>query len=78
MEVAHADARFVHVIREVLSHLLRQSGHQNALITFGALPNLLQEIVDLSRRRLHDDLGVDQARRADDLFDKPVRHVFFI
>ena len=43
--------------------------HQHALVLRDALADLAEQIVDLAGDGPHLDLGIDQARRADDLLD---------
>ena len=51
VEVARADARLEQVVGQVLGHLLRQRRHEHALARLLAATDLVQEIVDLVRRR---------------------------
>nr|BFE89063.1 hypothetical protein GCM10020093_116640 [Planobispora longispora] len=69
VQVAHPDAELQQVVGEVLGHLLGQRGDQDPLVLLGARADLVDQVVDLGRGRLDDDLGVDQAGRADDLLD---------
>ena len=67
VQVARTDARLEEVVGEVLGHLLRQRGDEDALARLLAVADLVQEVVDLVARRPELDLGVDDPRRADEL-----------
>ena len=69
MQVAHPQPLFEQVVGEVLGHALRERGDQHPVALVDALARLLHQIVDLPLGRLHDHLGVDETRRAQDLFD---------
>ncbi len=69
VQVAHPDAELEQVVGQVLAHLLGQRRDQDPLVALGAQPDLVHEVVDLALGRLDDDLGVDQAGRADHLLD---------
>jgi hypothetical protein len=69
VQVAHPDAELEQVVGEVLGHLLGERGDQHALVASTRAADLVHEVVDLALRWAHDDLGVDQAGRADDLLD---------
>ncbi|CRK52076.1 hypothetical protein RHCRD62_30740 [Rhodococcus sp. RD6.2] len=70
VQVPHTDAEFEEVVREVLGHLLGQCGDEDTFVALGALPDLVNQVVDLPLRRLHHDLGVDEPGRANHLFDE--------
>ncbi|CAM5239714.1 hypothetical protein SANTM175S_09629 [Streptomyces antimycoticus] len=72
VQIAHLDAELEHVVGQVLGHLLGEGGDQDALVLLGAGADLMDEIVDLALGRLDDDLGVDQAGRADDLLHEAI------
>ena len=72
VQVADADALLQEVVRQVLGHLLGERGDEHALVLLDAVVDLAQQVVDLAGGRLHDDLGVHQAGRPDDLLDHPV------
>ena len=67
VQIAAADARVREVGREVLSHFLRERGHERALVFGDAGVDLTDEVVDLPLDGPHEDLRVEQAGRADDL-----------
>ena len=67
VQVARLHARLEQVVGQVLGHLLRQRRDQHALAGLLAPPDLVQQVVDLVLRRAQLDLGVDDARRADQL-----------
>ena len=67
VHVAGAYAAVQKVIGQVLGHLLGKRGYEHALIAIGALLRLVDDVVDLACTAAHDDLGVKQARGADDL-----------
>jgi hypothetical protein len=69
VQVAHLEAVLEQIVGEVFGHLLRERRDQHALVFFGALANLVHQIVDLMARRPHLDFGIDEARRPDDHLD---------
>ena len=73
VQVAHLDAEFQEVVREVLGHLLGERGDQDALVLLRARADLVHQVVDLALGRLDDDLRVDEAGGADDLLHDAVR-----
>src|SRR5690625_8026495 len=62
----------------VLRHLLGQRRDQNALVALDACLDFVEQIVNLARRWLNDDLGVDETGWATDLFDETVGLTEFI
>ena len=69
VEVVDLDVHLREVVGEVLRHLLRERGDEDALAAGGALPDLPDEVVDLALRGPENDLGVDEAGGTDDLLD---------
>ena len=69
MEVANPDSELEQVVGEVLRHLLGERRDEHARIDVGATVDLRDEVVDLALGRLHDDLGIDESRGANDLLD---------
>ena len=69
VQVADPDPLVEEVVGEVLGHLLRQRRDEDPFVALGALLDLVHEVVDLALGRLEHHLGVDQARRTDDLLD---------
>ena len=67
VQVARADPRLEQVVGQVLGHLLRQRRDEDALPHLLAAADLVHEVVDLVARRAQLDLGVDDARRPDEL-----------
>ena len=63
----HLDAHLAQVVGEILGHLLRERCDEGALPALDAQPQLGEEVVDLAFRLADLDLGVDEARRPDDL-----------
>ena len=57
VQVAHADPHLDQVVGEVLGHLLRERGDEDALVALGPLADLLDQVVDLALRRPDLDLG---------------------
>jgi len=78
MQIPNTQAQLEQIVGEVFGHLLRQRRDQHALIKFSAFSNHLNKIIDLTLGRPHDDLGVDQTRRAHDLLHNVVRYVKLI
>ena len=68
MHVAGAYTAVQKMIGQVLGHLLGKRGYKHALVAVGALLRLVDDVVDLACTATHDDLGVQQAGWADDLF----------
>ena len=48
VQVAHPDAQLEQVVGEVLGHLLGQRGDQHPLVALGAVPDLADQVVDLT------------------------------
>src|SRR4051794_30814891 len=69
VQVAHAEAHLEQVVGQVLRHLLRERGDQDALVAVHADADLAHQVVDLVARLAHVDLGVHDAGRAHDLLD---------
>ena len=69
VEVADPHALVEEVVGEVLGHLLRQRGDQDALVLLDARVDLVEQVVDLALGRLEHDLQVDQPGGPDDLLD---------
>ena len=67
MHIAHADAVFGQIFRQILRHLLCQRRDKRALALVRRGVDLADQIVDLSLDGAHKDLRVEQARGADDL-----------
>ena len=68
MHIGSADIEPLEVVAQFLGHAFGQRGHQGAFATLDAQLYLLNEVIDLSLRRTHDDLRVEQAGGADELF----------
>ena len=67
VQVAHLEAVLDEVVGEVLGHALGERGDEDALVLVHAAADLVHEVVDLPLGGPHLDLGVDEARGADDL-----------
>ena len=67
VEVAHAHLHPAQVLGEGLGHALGQRRDQHALLFRDDLVDLAHQVVHLAGGGAHVDLGVEQARRADDL-----------
>ena len=74
MHVVDAEALVQEVIGEVFGHALGERGHKHALMPAHPLSNLRDEVVDLAVNGTHLDLGVEKARRTDDLLNLLLRH----
>src|SRR5260221_6256288 len=73
VQVVDLDPHLPEVVREVLRHLLRQRRDDRPLAALDAEVDLREEVVDLPVGRPDVDLRIDQAGRADDLFDQDRR-----
>src|SRR5699024_8149930 len=62
------DTQFEQVVREVLRHLLRQRGHQHALVDLRTRADLVYEIVDLSIGGFDHYFRIHETGRANHLF----------
>ena len=67
MHIGGADIQPLEVVAQFLCHALGQCGDQGALATLDAQLYLLDQIIDLTLRGTHDDLRVEQSRRANQL-----------
>ena len=67
MHIAHADAVFSQVFRQVLCHFLRQRRDERALALVRRGVDLANQIIDLPLDGAHEDLRVKKARGPDDL-----------
>ena len=74
MHIVDLHARIKQIVRQVLRHALGERGHKHALVTRRALANLIQQVVNLAAHGSHVDLGVEQARRTNDLLHVVLRH----
>ena len=66
------------MVGQVLGHLLRERGDEHALVTGGALLRLVDDVVDLRGASAHDDLGIQKARRTDDLLHLLLAHLLLV
>ena len=73
MQVLDLDAALGQIGRELLGHLLRERGDEDAFVSFDAQAHLFEEIVVSGLGGLDDDKRVDEAGRANDLLDHAVR-----
>src|SRR5215203_311242 len=69
VQVAHLEAVLEQVVRQVLGHLLRERGHERALLHLDPLADLLHQVVDLVLRLANVDLRIDDPGRPHDLLD---------
>src|SRR5215469_14852431 len=67
MEILHLDAHLLHVISQVLGHLLGQCGDQHALALLHSSPHFRQQIIDLTLGGTDGKLWVKNARRPNQL-----------
>ena len=70
VHVAHAHAVLVQVFRQVFRHALGQRGDERAIAVARHLAHLAEQVVDLRARGADFNRRVDEAGRADDLFDE--------
>ena len=80
MHIAHANTLIIHIFGQVFGHLFRQRRDQRA-IAFGCrLADFVDDIIDLVAAVLGDRTNfygrIDQACRADDLFDEHATGAF--
>ena len=78
MHVVHAHALVEQVVRKILRHALGERGHEHALTLGSAHLDLVHEVVYLATHRAQLDLGVQQARRPDDLLDLLLAHCLLV
>ena len=69
VQVFAAQARFAHVVRQILRQPLRQRRHQRALPLRRTLLRFGDEVLHLPGRRAHFNLRIDKPRRTDHLLD---------
>ena len=67
MQVAHADARLIHIFGEFFGHALGKRRHQHALLDLDFIVALGEKIVHLCSHLLDLIRRIDQPRRADHL-----------
>ncbi|MBG9885172.1 hypothetical protein ABE10_00935, partial [Bacillus toyonensis] len=72
MQITDLDPVLAEEVRQLFRHLLRQRRHQHALVALHTQTDLLEEVIDLALRGLHDDLGVDEPCGTDDLLHDAV------
>ena len=70
MQIAHADATFVQVFGQAFGHLFGQGGDEHALLFGDGFVDFAQQVVHLPGGGAHDDLGIQQARGADELLHR--------
>ena len=73
VQVAHPQALLEQVVGEVLGHLLRERGDEDAVAHGDAPVDLVDQVVDLTLGGLDDHLGVDEAGGPHDLLDDLLR-----
>ena len=78
MHVVDAHPLVEQVVGKVLGHALGERGHQHALLARRALLDLGHKVVDLATNGTYVDLGVKQARGANDLFHLVLRHTLLV
>ncbi len=86
MHVIDANTVIKQMVGQILRHTLCQRGDQHALMTCHSFTNFIDQVIDLPTHRLidqvidlpthraHVDLGVEQARRANDLLHVVLAH----
>ena len=74
MHVIDANTGIEEMVSQILRHTLCQRGDQHALMTCHSFTNLIDQVIDLPTHRAHVDLGVEQARRANDLLHVVLAH----
>src|SRR5581483_3822478 len=67
MHIAATHAHFRVVLGQVFGHAFSQRGYQDTLVTLGSLPNLVQQVVNLSLYGANLHLRVNQSGWPDDL-----------
>ena len=70
MQIAHADAGFIHIFRQRLCHLLGQGGDQHPLALCCCFAALGDDVIHLAFRRAHDAVRIGQAGGPHHLFGK--------
>ena len=67
MQVLHTDSHILHIIGQVLSHPLRERRYQNLIMLLRFLPDLRNQIINLSFHRTDENLRIQKSRRPDNL-----------
>ena len=78
MHVARADALVEQVVGKVFRHLFRQCGNKHALVTSSAFLCLVDDVVNLTGTRSHDDFRIEQAGGSNNLLDLLLAYLFLV
>ncbi len=78
MHVTCTHALIEQVIGKIFGHLLRKGGYKHALIFCGSLFRLVDDVVNLRKRRTHNNLRIQKSCRTNDLLDGRLAHPFFV
>ena len=78
MQVLHANADLLQIVRKILRHALCQCRHENLVVLCHFPIDLAHQIINLPLHGTHNDLGVQQSRRSDDLFGSKKLMLLFI
>ncbi len=73
VQILHANARLVQIVRQVFRAALGERRHEDAVAGGGGLADFADEIVDLGGQRANLDFRVQQARGPDDLLGDDLR-----
>ena len=68
MQIGDLQIILLQIIRQILRHLDRQRRNQDAFVLCDALPDFIQQIIDLSVRGPHGDFRIQKTGRTDNLF----------
>ena len=67
MQVLHTDSHILHIIGQVLSHPFRERRYQNLIMLLRFLPDLRNQIINLSFHRTDENLRIQKSRWPDNL-----------
>ena len=76
MKIFHANAKFLHIAGQILCHSLGQCRDQHLILFRCFLPDLANQIVNLSLHRSNIDIRIQQSRRTDNLLS--TKHLMIV
>ena len=67
MQIFYTDAKFAHILCQILRHTLGQCRDQHFMVIFRLFVNFPDQIIDLPLNRSHGNLWVQKSGRTDNL-----------